>query len=1651
MAQPTSVYVTPSTTVVQVETLQTPYTPVLLEPASYVGQVVTILTKLSTTEILTSSIVVSTTSSSFFPTGVSTLIQQPQGYVTVQSQLPAQWAFLNSYPFRDQYLSAGVYSLVTSTLYTATLSTILDTTSSLTVENLIVSGRFFQSSGLVLDTTVSSLGAVTILSSLTVLGPTFFSVGGSTLGAVTLGSTVSVGLNFVSLSSLTLQSTLAIGTFLSVKGILSTSLLQLEGGLEGPALEVQSSSPGAFLQAGSLRADGMISTLSSVNVGAHLRVRGLVIGGNLSTLSTFVTDSAVEVAGLTTLQGSLTGAGAFGAGGSLRVQGELSLSGSLSANADLTVIDRTQVLGTLSTGSLDAESVAVFGSLTTRVSTAISTQTLTVLGSLGTGSLVSISTTVGQSFSTTRDLSLLSTTQLLGGMTVGGSVSTLSWMSIGRDLGVLGSAVLRGSLHLSSSAIAFESVDVRSTVRGVNTLAQSTLLQQDLSVLGNVEVTDRAILQSITLPRAVLAESFEVSTLRVGDQGIAATSLISSLYASTVATGGVLIPSYTMEMSNALETHLLSTQRLSSQSLQVGPRFAPSTLFQVTTSVGIGTVPQGNSVEIVPIVYTTGPFYVDNLLSTQLLSTGSVEGLFFGDGRFLSNVNFPEHISTLVLSTATLIVEKTFISSAFASSGLVTDVFTAYSTLQVGTFNLFGDAIDYKLPSSNLIAASGQKGNLVLLNNMWCFGDSVGNTPKQVIVNGDPTPLLPSNYAFGVYGTLRANQILSPNYDLEINTYRADILVANTIGRTNQTTYFVSSGVIGLTEGTFFIPSDSKVSLVSTNIIQPSLSSLVFNSTLIVSREVNAVGVNTVPFYTLDVNSDAYIRNNLTVLRSTCATGTLSFFPSTQSLWLAVCSNDGPSNLLASSNEGETWSSFPPFNTLEGRPLLGIATDGGPLRITSSNTLASEALWVAVGAPQGQTYREGSDSWTFIDYAPEFAQSNYAVAYNGQIWVVAGVNSALQSPPPTLQWSYDGVTWSSADGGGFSWDGSSTWFGGRSVAWNGSLWVAVGKGSAAGNSILYSLDGRTWQNAASGGFTEAGYGVTWTGSSWVATGDNGSAQRSFVVSTDGSNWTQVQGYGFDGLSNQSGRAVASDGRRVVAVGTYTSASSNASIQYSDNGGLTWLNAQGTLFTTTGDEGVSIAWNGSYWLAGGVSGVRKSLDGVTWTTPAGSPGQRIQSLAFSSNATPLAVIGASNYVSSYTSTVTTLNVACGLVQFTSGLNSLRYSSDGITWSPSLSGWFTDGARAAAFNGSNLWTAAGKGTMSNFVYSGNGKNWSNGTFLDPIGLLGTGTSVAFGAGSWVGTLDPVGGGGKTIWTSSNGTRWTHVSDAGSNFSVAGYGVAFGNGRFFAVGDDGAAGKTIMYAPNIPPATWTAFNVVNQFTNKGTGIAYGGSLWVACGYDATASLKYSGDGSNWSNAVGSFLNNGSGVAYNGSNLWIAVGIGGGGQSNILYSGNGSNWSNVTSGAFLTSGLGVAYNSQLKRWIAAGQDSAGVGTLKYSSDGLTWLTATGGFDSLGYGVAASVVTVSSILLGVNQLRLYDTPGPFVSARDGTPNLSFTSTSLSLYDTITIDRFKNIGFQTLPVGLVSTFNEPGLAQVSSFVSSQAIQVGGYFLSGTFV
>ena len=121
----------------------------------------------------------------------------------------------------------------------------------------------------------------------------------------------------------------------------------------------------------------------------------------------------------------------------------------------------------------------------------------------------------------------------------------------------------------------------------------------------------------------------------------------------------------------------------------------------------------------------------------------------------------------------------------------------------------------------------------------------------------------------------------------------------------------------------------------------------------------------------------------------------------------------------------------------------------------------------------------------------------------------------------------------------------------------------------------------------------------------------GSWDAAIWISEDGENWTAVTGPGFAGEDGERIRALASDGRRIVAVGTFNSLEGwvRAVVWYSDDLGRTWTAVEDESFVTrkcwSGNRDMcslggmtDVAWTGEGFVAVG-DGFWFSPDGITW--------------------------------------------------------------------------------------------------------------------------------------------------------------------------------------------------------------------------------------------------------------------------------------------------------------------------------------------------------------------------------------------------------------------------------------------------------------------
>jgi hypothetical protein len=265
------------------------------------------------------------------------------------------------------------------------------------------------------------------------------------------------------------------------------------------------------------------------------------------------------------------------------------------------------------------------------------------------------------------------------------------------------------------------------------------------------------------------------------------------------------------------------------------------------------------------------------------------------------------------------------------------------------------------------------------------------------------------------------------------------------------------------------------------------------------------------------------------------------------------------------------------------------------------------------------------------------------------------------------------------------------------------------------------------------------------------------------------------------------------------------------------------------------------------------------------------------------------------------------------------------------------------------------------------SPDGNTWTNHTSRTTGWLQG----VAYGNGQFVvvGEQGPAPSDDATIVTSPDGLTWSDRSPPTAYPSA----VAYGNGRFVAVGINGAI--------------LTSFDGINWSSTTSApaedlhGITYGNHQFVAVGFDErneTGAALSSPNGVTWTRHAGT-TNNLSAITY-GNGQFVAVGGSAyyyypNSHSTILASPDGNTWTSRNPGTTNTL-EGIIYGNNL--FVAVGSDS----TVLTSVDGMTWTQQTSSalqyvdnFGGIAYGNGQFVA------VGWSYLPSF---GPIVTSPDG-------------------------------------------------------------------
>jgi len=414
----------------------------------------------------------------------------------------------------------------------------------------------------------------------------------------------------------------------------------------------------------------------------------------------------------------------------------------------------------------------------------------------------------------------------------------------------------------------------------------------------------------------------------------------------------------------------------------------------------------------------------------------------------------------------------------------------------------------------------------------------------------------------------------------------------------------------------------------------------------------------------------------------------------------------------------------------------------------------------------------------------------------------------------------------------------------RVIYANGSF-LAVGEDGVT----LGSTDGTNWTfNCLTP--PDSFSGVVYSGGLYVAVGSRSAPDQVgdrpvILTSTDGLSWTSQDIP--DPLLTLLTAVTYADGLfMAVGAGTDPFLQGYGAILTSPDG-IHWTSQQSGV--------ASVFWgvaygNGTYVAVGGQGEVLSSPDGVSWSSWV--------------SLDPDDMLEPDNFQG--------LSYVNGIFFALSGLGILT-STDGSTWGRQRGLSAAEPREVAYGDGSFVAIADGQ-----FGVSTNGTNWSLGSLPGGTSLGG----IAFGNGTFV-TAAP-----GTLLGSSSGAQWNRLLglEIISLFSD----VAYGNGLFLAVGEDGTTLSSqdgVQWTPGSCPIT--------PGLDPYPGLTFGQGAFVAVGDRGT--IAASPDGVQWNLCL-------SGVSAQLYSATYANGLFfvGGDGGTLLTSGDGTNWTRRTTGVGTT-----------------------------------------------------------------------------------------------------------------------------------------------------
>jgi len=1498
--------VTASTSVVLINTLQTPNTVVLLSSVVNPGHIVGIRDGTGSALIASRPIVISTTRGiKFYDGSFSTLLTQPNTSLIVSSRNPTTWQILNNQAFFTSLSSVALNQVTTSYGNVTLLSSTYDVVSSMVVTNINLTKSF------------TLLGDDYHFDSVTVLQASLFSTITMNTGyfstTLTVVGDVNAASSFQLRDSMTGRVNMAVASDVFVRQnlLVSSALILQEGALLPKNLSVQTLS------------------LTNLNVGGFTRV-----AGTLNVASTFQIGQSLLIASTLTLASTLSTVSI--AASNLNVAGPvqastLSVTQVASIQRDTSIVttqffNTLSTLGTFQTSSIASEiSTIVKGNVyisSLYVSSAI-VQNQAFLSSLFIGSTLG----VGGNLSITND-SLLNTVSVQGKLGIGSNLTVLGNTSILNSLSTQANVYIGGNLYLQGFLSTLSSVKVGGNLLGISTLSvaqavstanlyvKSTLfVQGTMSIMGNLT---SLILSSPNTVRSV-------STLQVSTQITAQNAYVSYLATSSLTTPtqiyvNMFAPSnYTLAVGGTFYTPGAQISSVVATTVQASS-------LQLTGSLLLGST---TSLTANAVINTAARFqstlYSDSVLGRDIYTSTGQANYFIGDGSNLSNiVNYTPNptISFLSLSTvytttflgqSNTVANRTVVGNSLTINSLGYDTTTSLVLAAGSDFSNVDVKTSYQggawLPSASGLF-DGVATSLVTNQN--------SATPIYVVVGQSPNPLKTIQWSTdgsnwnnslrgGFYGGGGNDVAYSPtlNMFVAVGKGTANILYSGDGSNwSNSPTNFIEysySGVEpynrvkwGSTEfmairtspayGTTDVTYEIKYS--SDGINWTSVTSQTSNTatTVKTSLSMNTFGFSFSNYWYLIDNQKRI--NYLTTLGASYWSWSLSV-PSIpyaasflNSIWLIGCSNaivtanDLTSGSFTTNTVASLIDTFA-YDTVYSRYIAG-GTSTNPLNTLFTSSNASTWIPLTTGGYYSGilSYAAGYGVFTGPNFKGPTQSTTSFFFGTGSIDGSATTQSLLIVNNDSNQYSTIYTVTGAFSNGirGMAYYPNATK----------NKLVAVGDGPIPLKTIglysdSYSIGSNISTNTIqfnqifSGGFSSIGYGVTYYSRSslWLAVGVHNFSANTIQYSVDGSNWKPTN-YSTPGVRLAATSITWGEfkGNTKILV-TGSDPLSNRCIVMGDDTFSSWRATLG-----------SIGFSG---YQANASAMSPELAFVVGTRNSNATTPITETIKYTTNMSNWNFVNTGGFSNAGYGVAVKYPIYPYIIGGNSAYgassnDTVKYSSDGINWCNVLGAIQIVTQALTYANGMYIASGdSGTGISSlNVMYSYDGKNWSYGF----NGLTANTYSITYFPNPWNGSNIFYMSGmeaGVSAYSrfSYDGIYWSTIKNPLWNGAASsGYlnGVTYFNSRYISFGVQvyNNSLSNMMYSTDL--LTWT--NGTNTFRGGSTANAAANNQLLtsfAIGLSDTGTpllvasagspfyhprddykLKYTTNGINWSNVL-------------------------------------------------------------------------------------------------------------------------------------------------------------------------------------------------------